>query len=72
MSGDKKRSHAEFLKDLDDWAMSDKREWVGLTYNEIIDTSNEFQVLDKAESEPWFDLVGYTSAIEAKLKEKNG
>lgn len=48
-----------------------KREWVGLTYNEIIDTSNEFQVLDKGESEPWFDLVGYTSAIEAKLKEKN-
>ena len=48
-----------------------KREWVGLTYNEIIDTSNEFQVLDKGESEPWFDLVGYASAIEAKLKEKN-
>ena len=47
------------------------REWVGLTYNEIIDTSNEFQVLDKGESEPWFDLVGYASAIEAKLKEKN-
>jgi len=48
-----------------------KREWVGLTYNEIIDTSNEFQVLDKGVSEPWFDLVGYASAIEAKLKEKN-
>lgn len=47
------------------------REWVGLTYNEIIDTGNEFQVLDKGESERWFDLVGYASAIEAKLKEKN-
>lgn len=61
----KKKQIYQDLKDAVD------REWVGLTYNDIIDTSNEFQVLDKGESEPWFDLIGYTSAIEAKLKEKN-
>ena len=53
-----KRSHEEFLQDLDDWAMSDKREWVGLTAEEV------FSLVPHGDA--WI-----AGAVEAKLKEKN-
>ena len=56
----KKRNHAEFLKDLDDWAMSDKREWVGLTDEDI----------EEVFTFPWH-CIPFARAIEAKIKEKN-
>lgn len=59
-----KRSHEEFLQDLDDWARSDKREWVGLTEDEVID------LLPIGEW-PIEATLEFASAIEAKLKEKN-
>jgi hypothetical protein len=42
-----------------------KREWVGLTAEEIEDIRLEYHYADGAV------LVGYERAIEAKLKEKN-
>jgi hypothetical protein len=45
-----------------------EREWVGLTEEE----KAEIQMLKWWDWEDTFDLDGYTRAIEAKLKEKNG
>ena len=47
-----------------------KREWVGLTDEEIQDLSYLSQKIDEGNS-PWFDRWGFSRAIEAKLKEKN-
>jgi hypothetical protein len=45
-----------------------KSKWVGLTEEEKV----EIQMLKWWDWEDTFDLDGYTRAIEAKLKEKNG
>jgi hypothetical protein len=47
-----------------------KREWVGLTDEEIQDLSHLSQKIDQS-NETWFDRLGFYRAIEAKLKEKN-
>ena len=47
-----------------------KREWVGLTDEEIQDLSFSSEKFDASHSE-WFDRWGFARAIEAKLKEKN-
>jgi len=47
-----------------------KREWVGLTDEEIHDLIYLSQKIDASNS-PWFDCLGFYRAIEAKLKEKN-
>jgi hypothetical protein len=48
-----------------------KREWVGLTDEEIQDLGYLSEKFDASNSE-WFDRWGFARAIEAKLKEKNG
>jgi hypothetical protein len=47
-----------------------KREWVGLTDEEIHDLIYVSQKIDASNS-PWFDCLGFYRAIEAKLREKN-
>ena len=47
-----------------------KREWVGLTEEEIQDLSYLSQKIDEGNS-PWFDRLGFARAVEEKLKEKN-
>jgi hypothetical protein len=47
-----------------------KREWVGLTDEEIQDLSYLSQKIDEGNS-PWFDRLGFAKAIEQALKEKN-
>ena len=47
-----------------------KREWVGLTDEEIQDLSYLSEKCDASNSE-WFDRLEFARAIEAKLKEKN-
>jgi len=47
-----------------------KREWVGLTDEEVQDLSYLSQKIDEGNS-AWFDRWGFARAIEAKLKEKN-
>jgi hypothetical protein len=47
-----------------------KREWVGLTDEEIHDLIYVSQKIDASNS-PWFDCLGFYRAIEAKLKERN-
>jgi hypothetical protein len=47
-----------------------KREWVGLTDEEIQDLSYLSQKIDASNS-PWFDRWEFAHAIEAKLREKN-
>jgi hypothetical protein len=47
-----------------------KREWVGLTDEEIQDLSYLSQKIDEGNS-PWFDRSGFAKAIEQALKEKN-
>ena len=47
-----------------------KREWVGLTDEEIQDLSYLSQKIDEGNA-AWFDRWGFARAIEAKLKEKN-
>jgi hypothetical protein len=48
-----------------------KREWVGLTDEEIQDLGYLSEKFDASNSE-WFDRWGFARAIEAKLKDKNG
>ena len=52
------------------YAAPPKREWVGLTDEEIQDFGYEAEKFDKSNSE-WFDRFSFARAIEAKLKEKN-
>jgi predicted glycosyl hydrolase (DUF1957 family) len=47
-----------------------KREWQGLTDEEIDDLSYLSQKIDEGNA-AWFDRCGFARAIEAKLKEKN-
>ena len=47
-----------------------KREWVGLTDEEIQDLSYLSQKIDASNS-PWFDCLGFYRAVEQALKEKN-
>jgi hypothetical protein len=47
-----------------------KREWQGLTDDEIDDLSHLSQKIDQS-NETWFDRLGFARAIEAKLKGKN-
>jgi hypothetical protein len=47
-----------------------KREWVGLTDEEIQDLSYLSQKIDESNA-PWFDRLEFARAIEEKLKEKN-
>ena len=47
-----------------------KREWVGLTDDEIQDLGYLSEKFDASNSE-WFDRWGFARAIEAKLKEKS-
>jgi hypothetical protein len=51
--------------------LSPKREWVGLTDEEIQDLSYLSQKIDEGNA-AWFDRCGFARAIEAKLKERNG
>jgi hypothetical protein len=48
-----------------------RKEWVGLTDDEIQDLGYLSEKFDASNSE-WFDRWGFARAIEAKLKEKNG
>jgi len=52
------------------YASPPKREWVGLTDEEIQDLGYLSEKFDASNSE-WFDRWGFAQAIEAKLKEKN-
>ena len=47
-----------------------KKQWVGLTDEEIQDLGYLSEKFDASNSE-WFDRWGFAQAIEAKLKEKN-
>ena len=47
-----------------------KREWVGLTDEEIQDLGYLSQKIDEGNS-PWFDRLGFAKAIEQALKKKN-
>jgi len=47
-----------------------KREWVGLTDEEIHDLIYLSQKIDASNS-PWFDCFGFYRAVEQALKEKN-
>jgi hypothetical protein len=47
-----------------------KREWVGLTDEEIQDLSYLSQKIDEGNA-PWFDRLEFARAIEQALKEKN-
>ena len=47
-----------------------KREWVGLTDEEIHDLIYVSQKIDASNS-PWFDCLGFYRAVEQALKEKN-
>ncbi len=47
-----------------------KREWVGLTDDEIQDLSYLSQKIDEGNA-AWFDRLGFARAIEQALKEKN-
>jgi hypothetical protein len=47
-----------------------KKQWVGLTDEEIQDLSYLSQKIDDSNA-AWFDRLGFAKAIEAKLKEKN-
>jgi hypothetical protein len=47
-----------------------KKEWVGLTDEEIQDLSYLSQKIDASNS-PWFDCLGFYRAVEQALKEKN-
>ena len=47
-----------------------KREWVGLTDEQIQDLSYLSQKIDEGNAE-WFDRLGFAKAIEQALKEKN-
>ncbi len=52
------------------YAAPQKREWQGLTDDEIQDLSYLSQNFDESNSE-WFDRLGFARAIEQALKEKN-
>jgi hypothetical protein len=47
-----------------------KREWVGLTDEEIQDLSFSSEKFDASHSE-WFDRWGFARAIEAEIRRKN-
>jgi hypothetical protein len=47
-----------------------KKQWVGLTADEIQDLNYLSQKIDASNS-PWFDRLGFARAIEQALKEKN-
>jgi hypothetical protein len=47
-----------------------KRQWVGLTDEEIQDLSYLSQKIDEGNAE-WFDRCGFARAVEQTLKEKN-
>jgi hypothetical protein len=47
-----------------------KREWVGLTDEQIQDLSYLSQKIDEGNA-AWFDRCGFARAIEQALKEKN-
>jgi len=51
-------------------ALETKREWVGLTDEEIQDLSYLSQKIDEGNSE-WFDRWGFARAVEQALKKKN-
>jgi hypothetical protein len=56
--------------DIPLYTASPKREWVGLTDEEIHDLIYLSQKIDASNS-PWFDCLGFYRAIESKLKERN-
>jgi hypothetical protein len=51
-------------------ALETKREWSGLTDEEIQDLGYLSQKIDEGNAE-WFDRWGFARAVEAKLKERN-
>jgi hypothetical protein len=51
-------------------ALETKREWQGLTDEEIEDLSYLSQKIDEGNAE-WFDRLGFAKAIEQVLKDKN-
>jgi hypothetical protein len=51
-------------------ALETKREWQGLTDEEIQDLSYLSQKIDEGNAE-WFDRLGFAKAIEQVLKDKN-
>ncbi len=52
------------------YAAPPKKQWVGLTDEEIQDLSYFSQKIDEGNA-AWFDRLGFARAIEAKLREKN-
>lgn len=67
----KTKSHAFADHELEPlYTEPPKREWVGLTDEEIHDLIYVSQKIDASNS-PWFDCLGFYRAIEEKLKEKN-
>ena len=63
MSGDHTKYHGT--------AEVPKRKWVGLTQEEFVEISREYTESFNSGSPDWFDVIKYTGAVEAKLKEKN-
>jgi len=61
---EEKRSHEQFLEDLNDWAEPDEREWVGLTREEEAVIIEQWRMDEGRPSQ-------LCRMIEAKLKEKN-
>ena len=70
---DEKRSHEEFLQDLDDWAKDEKPAWIPLKIterNRIIDEWNSLvECTVRATKEGRITML--CKMIEAKLKELN-
>ena len=62
--------NAKDIKLGDRLYVAPKREWVGLTDEEIQDLSYLSQKIDEG-NEAWFDRCGFARAVEQALKEKN-
>jgi hypothetical protein len=74
-----KKQHKHLVQDLDApltlngvplYPAPQKKEWVGLTDEEIQDLGYLSEKFDASNSE-WFDRWGFARYIEAKLREKN-
>ncbi len=52
------------------YAAPPKKQWVGMTDEEIQDLSYLSQKIDEGNA-AWFDRLGFARAVEEKLKEKN-
>jgi hypothetical protein len=66
----REKNHGSNPDDIPLYTTPPKREWVGLTDDEIQDLGYLSEKFDASNSE-WFDRWGFAQAIEAKLKGKN-